>query len=248
MAAYPHELSGGMGQRAMIAMMLVTEPDLLIADEPTSALDVTVQNRGAAHSRQAVSERGMGLIFISHDLELVSTFCDRVLVMYAGQVVEEARRGEDERGPTPLYKRPYRLPAQDQWRRPPAAGAGARCGLAGVDRDGADRHRGPGSHLRIGRRRVHALRGVSLTVEEGESFGIVGESGSGKSTVLRAACGLAPVTGGRILIDGKQVTSPRDQAFYRRVQMVFQDPYASLHTTRHTIDRRAVRAARHPRI
>ena len=87
-----------------------------------------------------------------------------------------------------------------------------------------------------GGRSVHALRGVSLSVDEGESFGIVGESGSGKSTVLRAACGLAPVTGGRILIDGKQVTSPRDAAFYRRVQMVFQDPYASLHP-RHTIDR-----------
>ncbi|MDP2121998.1 MAG: ABC transporter ATP-binding protein [Hoeflea sp.] len=87
-----------------------------------------------------------------------------------------------------------------------------------------------------GGRSVHALRGVSFTVEEGESFGIVGESGSGKSTVLRAACGLAPVTGGRILIDGVPVTSPRDPAFYRRVQMVFQDPYASLHP-RHTIDR-----------
>ena len=83
---------------------------------------------------------------------------------------------------------------------------------------------------------VHALRGVSLSVEEGESFGIVGESGSGKSTVLRAACGLAPVSGGRILIDGVPVASPRDAAFYRRVQMVFQDPYASLHP-RHTIDR-----------
>jgi len=89
MAAYPHELSGGMGQRAMIAMMLVTEPDLLIADEPTSALDVTVQIEVLRILDRLVSERGMGLIFISHDLELVSTFCDRVLVMYAGQVVEE---------------------------------------------------------------------------------------------------------------------------------------------------------------
>lgn len=87
-----------------------------------------------------------------------------------------------------------------------------------------------------GGRFVYALRGVSLSVEEGESFGIVGESGSGKSTVLRAACGLAPVTGGRILIDGGPVSTPRDAAFYRRVQMVFQDPYASLHP-RHTIDR-----------
>lgn len=97
MAAYPHELSGGMGQRAMIAMMLVTEPDLLIADEPTSALDVTVQIEVLRILDRLVAERGMGLIFISHDLELVSTFCDRVLVMYAGQVVEEldaAKMGE----------------------------------------------------------------------------------------------------------------------------------------------------------
>ena len=85
-------------------------------------------------------------------------------------------------------------------------------------------------------RLVHALRGVSLAVEEEESFGIVGESGSGKSTVLRAICGLAPVTAGRISIGSKPVASPRDPAFYRRVQMVFQDPYASLHP-RHTIDR-----------
>ncbi len=87
--AYPHELSGGMGQRAMIAMMLITEPDLLIADEPTSALDVTVQLEVLAILDRLVTDRGMGLIFISHDLRLVSTFCDRVLVMYAGRIVEE---------------------------------------------------------------------------------------------------------------------------------------------------------------
>jgi peptide/nickel transport system ATP-binding protein len=88
-ALYPHEVSGGMGQRAMIAMMLVTEPDLLIADEPTSALDVTVSMEVLRILDELVSERGMGLIFISHDLKLVSSFCDRVLVMYAGRVVEE---------------------------------------------------------------------------------------------------------------------------------------------------------------
>lgn len=86
--AYPHELSGGMGQRAMIAMMLAGEPDLLIADEPTSALDVTVQLQVLAILDDLVSQRGMGLIFISHDLELVATFCDRVAILYAGQVVE----------------------------------------------------------------------------------------------------------------------------------------------------------------
>ncbi|MEM5494673.1 ABC transporter ATP-binding protein [Hoeflea sp. AS16] len=87
-----------------------------------------------------------------------------------------------------------------------------------------------------GGRQVRALKGVSLAVEEEESFGIVGESGSGKSTVLRALCGLTPVTGGRLSVRGEPVQTPRDQAFYRRVQMVFQDPYASLHP-RHTVDR-----------
>jgi len=86
---YPHEVSGGMGQRAMIAMMLIANPDLLIADEPTSALDVTVQLQVLAVLDALVVRRGMGLIFVSHDLRLVSSFCDRILVMYAGRVVEE---------------------------------------------------------------------------------------------------------------------------------------------------------------
>jgi peptide/nickel transport system ATP-binding protein len=90
---YPHEVSGGMGQRAMIAMMLIAKPDLLIADEPTSALDVTVQLQVLAVLDALVAQRGMGLIFVSHDLRLVSTFCDRILVMYAGQMVEEVAAG-----------------------------------------------------------------------------------------------------------------------------------------------------------
>jgi peptide/nickel transport system ATP-binding protein len=86
---YPHQLSGGMGQRVMIAMMLIAEPDLLIADEPTSALDVTVQNEVLRILDDLVRDRGMGLIFISHNLAVVSSFCDRVLVMYGGRIVEE---------------------------------------------------------------------------------------------------------------------------------------------------------------
>jgi peptide/nickel transport system ATP-binding protein len=89
MDAYPHELSGGMGQRVMIAMMLIPEPDLLIADEPTSALDVTVQAEVLSILDGLVRDRGMGLIFISHDLRLVARFCDRVLVMFKGRIVEE---------------------------------------------------------------------------------------------------------------------------------------------------------------
>ncbi|MFQ5774079.1 MAG: ABC transporter ATP-binding protein [Kiloniellaceae bacterium] len=97
--AYPHEVSGGMGQRIMIAMMLIPDPDLLIADEPTSALDVTVQLQVLAILDDLVTQRGMGLIFISHDLNLVASFCDRVLIMYAGRIMElcDAKRlGEAE--------------------------------------------------------------------------------------------------------------------------------------------------------
>ncbi|MBN9242493.1 MAG: ABC transporter ATP-binding protein [Mesorhizobium sp.] len=91
---HPHEVSGGMGQRAMIAMMLIANPELMIADEPTSALDVTVQLDVLAILDRLVAERGMGLIFISHDLRLVSSFCDRVVVMYAGKVVEQLKASE----------------------------------------------------------------------------------------------------------------------------------------------------------
>jgi len=93
-ALYPHQVSGGMGQRVMIAMMLIADPDLLIADEPTSALDVGVQEQVLAIMDDLVRRRGMGLILISHNLHLVSSFCDRVLVMYAGRVVETCTTGE----------------------------------------------------------------------------------------------------------------------------------------------------------
>ncbi|MFE0756754.1 ABC transporter ATP-binding protein [Inquilinus sp. NPDC058860] len=91
---YPHQVSGGMGQRVMIAMMLIPEPDLIIADEPTSALDVTVRLQVLAILDDLVSERGIGLIFISHDLNLVRSFCDRVLIMYAGRIVESVSAAE----------------------------------------------------------------------------------------------------------------------------------------------------------
>ena len=102
--AYPHELSGGMGQRVMIAMMLAPDPELLIADEPTSALDATVQAEILRLIEDLVSRRGMGLILISHDLPLVSHFCDRVLVMYAGRVVEECRAAELGRAQHPYTR------------------------------------------------------------------------------------------------------------------------------------------------
>ncbi|SJM28825.1 ABC transporter ATP-binding protein [Mesorhizobium delmotii] len=101
---HPHEVSGGMGQRAMIAMMLIAGPEMMIADEPTSALDVTVQLDVLGILDRLVSERGMGLIFISHDLRLVSSFCDRVIVMYAGKVVEQLKASELSRAQHPYTR------------------------------------------------------------------------------------------------------------------------------------------------
>ncbi|PCH80730.1 MAG: peptide ABC transporter ATP-binding protein [Hyphomicrobiales bacterium] len=134
---YPHEVSGGMGQRIMIAMMLIPDPDLLIADEPTSALDVTVQMRVLAIMDKLVVERGMGLIFISHDLNLVASFCDRVLIMYGGRIVEtcEASRLHEAKHPytrgllesTPqLGQKMDRIPVltrDESWKEAPSVNA-----------------------------------------------------------------------------------------------------------------------------
>ncbi len=102
--AYPHEVSGGMGQRVMIAMMMIPQPDIIIADEPTSALDVTVQLQVLAILDDMVTQHGMGLIFISHDLSLVASFCDRVLIMYAGQVMEVCDAGDLEHAQHPYTR------------------------------------------------------------------------------------------------------------------------------------------------
>jgi len=102
--AYPHEVSGGMGQRIMIAMMMIPEPSIIIADEPTSALDVTVQLQVLAVLDDMISERGMGLIFISHDLNLIASFCDRILIMYGGQVMEECNAAELQQAQHPYTR------------------------------------------------------------------------------------------------------------------------------------------------
>ena len=235
MHVYPHELSGGMGQRAMIAMMLIRDPDLLIADEPTSALDVTVQMQVLAIIDDLVSRRGMGLIFISHDLNLVASFCDRVLIMYAGRIVETCRAADLHNAQHP-YTRGLldSLPRIDRpaddlpvLRRDPAWSAEPR-GMIDV------------SDLAVvfgsGAAAVHAVRGVDFHVPEGESYGLVGESGSGKSTVLRVLSGLLRNWSGTVTIAGRAQDPKRDRAFHKLVQMVFQDPYASLHP-RQTVDR-----------
>ena len=191
---YPHEVSGGMGQRIMIAMMLIPEPDLIIADEPTSALDVTVRLQVLSILDDLVTRRGIGLIFISHDLNLVRGFCDRVLIMYAGRVVEAIEA--EEPAATPSIPTPAA-----SWRRSRASAATVQP-LPVLQRDPAWRLRpeepvpcpkSPSKTstitLGFGAAAKPILHDVGFTVRSGESFGLVGESGSGKSTILRCIAG-----------------------------------------------------------
>ena len=187
-----------MGQRVMIAMMLVAEPDLLIADEPTSALDVTVQNEVLRILDDLVRDRGMGLIFISHNLTVVSSFCDRVLIMYGGKIVEECAAKDLHQA-----KHPYTR-----------ALVGCRSLARRAANRTCDRHPRPGVArmidvqdlnvtFRNSGRSIRAVQGVSFDVAEGETFGIVGESGSGKSTVLKAIAGLVQSTSAALTVDGQ---------------------------------------------
>ena len=235
---YPHEISGGMGQRVMIAMMLVPEPEVIIADEPTSALDVTVRMKVLGILDALVRERGIGLIMISHDLNLVRNFCDRVLIMYAGQVVEALPAAELAQRPARLYPRPDRRAAAHR-RRPVAAGGAAAGGELEAAAGGGE----PMSDITIenltislglGDEARKILDDVSFSVRSGQSFGLVGESGSGKSTILKCIGLLFNAWTGRIEIGGKSVRETARKAYCRDVQMVFQDPYGSLHP-RHSI-------------
>ena len=246
---YPHQLSGGMGQRVMIAMMLAQKPRLLIADEPTSALDVSVRQEVLELLDEMVAEQGLSLLFITHDLNLVGRFCDRVLVMYAGRVVEALAAADLTAGPAPLHPGPAQCGAQPEAAARHAAGAGARCGLGRDMSEAGDAHvvaRGLTLALGEGERRRTVLQGVSLDIAPGQAFGLVGESGSGKTTVLRCLAGQYRHWQGQVRIAGEALTGAGqgsrlgawwarpDLAHARRVQMVFQDPYGSLHP-RHTV-------------
>ena len=229
---YPHEVSGGMGQRAMIAMMLIAGPELLIADEPTSALDVTVQLEVLRILDQLVAERGMGLIFISHDLRLVSSFCDRVLVMYAGQIVEELPAAELSR----TRSIPIRAACSTACRRSAPTGIRCRCSTASrsgrCDAGARDRRTSSVVYRRLPRAEGRQPRRRSRASPSASS--------ANPAPASRRCCAPSPgwrrSHAGTITVDGKTLGRRRDKAFYREVQMVFQDPYGSLHP-RQTVDR-----------
>jgi peptide/nickel transport system ATP-binding protein/glutathione transport system ATP-binding protein len=226
---YPHELSGGMRQRVMIAMALACRPQLLIADEPTTALDVTIQAEILELVRALKREIGAAVLFITHDMGVVAEIADRVVVMREGRKVEEAPVGELFRRPRAAYTRSLldAVPRLGGGSPPPVAGDEAVLRVVDLQTRFAIR-RGP---LRRVAARVHAVDGVSLEIRRGETLGLVGESGSGKSTVGRSILKLVEPTAGRIELVGRDVTRLGRRAMRplrRHAQMIFQDPFASL--------------------
>ena len=230
-AMYPHQLSGGQRQRAMIAMALALEPALLIADEPTTALDVTTQARILALVKRLQRERGMGVLFITHDFGVVAEIADRVAVMRYGKIVETGPADRVLAAPAHDYTR--RLLAAVPGLRPPARRALADA-PAVLETRGLSKTYSGGAWLRR-RRAVRAASDVSLSLRRGETLGIVGESGSGKSTVARCIVRLVDPTAGAVRLRGIDLAplSPRAlRPHRRRIQIVFQDPYRSLNPRR----------------
>ncbi|QNE34920.1 dipeptide ABC transporter ATP-binding protein [Leifsonia shinshuensis] len=226
---YPHEFSGGMLQRVMIAGALAGSPKLLVCDEPTTALDVTTQAQILDVLAEQRDRRAMGMLFITHDLTLAAAFCDRVYVMREGKVVEQGSAGRVLRQPENPYTQ--RLVAAtptievtgDEPREREADGRPPVLEVHDLAKTYQVRGRGP----------VRAVAGASIAIAAGEALGVVGESGSGKSTLARMIVGLEQPDSGTVQIDGvAQAGRPRTRTdrlrHARRVQMVFQDPYLSL--------------------
>ncbi|MEG8280703.1 ABC transporter ATP-binding protein [Streptomyces sp. AHA2] len=214
----PHEFSGGMRQRVLIAMALACEPALLIADEPTTALDVTVQAQVLDLLHDLRTETGMGLLLVTHDVGVAAESVDEVLVMRHGRAVEHGPVATVLGAPERPYTRELlaAVPRLDAPRAQPAAPGEVVLEASGLRRD-----------FGRGKRAVTAVDDVSLTLRRGETLGIVGESGSGKTTLGRMLVGLLEPTAGSITFDGRPHTGVNPA-----VQMVFQDPVSSLNPRR----------------
>ncbi|MEY9847998.1 peptide/nickel transport system ATP-binding protein [Streptacidiphilus sp. BW17] len=244
----PHEFSGGMRQRALLAMALACEPRLIVADEPTTALDVTVQAQILDLLHELRAETGAGLLLVTHDLGVVADSVDRVLVMRDGRAVELGPVAEVLGSPREEYTRELldAVPRVETARREAVEFRGTdqpdeTGGLDERDEPGDDR---PvlleavdlrKEFRRRGAPTVNAVDGVSLTVRQGETLGVVGESGSGKTTLGRMLVRLLDPSGGRLVYDGREIgrASERELRPVRgELQMVFQDPVSSLNPRR----------------
>ena len=234
---FPHELSGGMLQRVMIAGALTSSPKLLICDEPTTALDVTTQAEIIDVLAEQRAARGMGMLFITHDLNLAASICDRVYVMKQGQLEEQGTAREIFLHPTAEYTKKLieatpTVEAREEDPADPAAAAEEVAGLTDVPEPMLFTRDLAKTYYPKGRDAVKAVVGASIAIPKGGSLGLVGESGSGKSTLARMIVGLEPVDSGELRIGGETQEPPRNRAERlaraRSVQMVFQDPYLSL--------------------
>ncbi len=226
LASYPHQLSGGQKQRVMIAMALANEPDLLIADEPTTALDVTVQKQ-VLELLQSLQQRfGMAVLLITHDLAIVRGYADRVVVMEAGNKVEEGSTEQVFTAPSHPYTR--KLLDSEPPGSPPAVATGGR-NLLDVKQLQV---RFPIGKSLLGRTRdwFSAVRDVSFQLHQGETLGIVGESGSGKTTIGHAILKLLRSKGEIRFLDDRLdgLSQKQFRSWRRRIQIVFQDPFGSL--------------------
>ncbi len=234
--AYPFRLSGGQRQRVMIAMALALEPALLIADEPTTALDVTTQAQILELIRRIQKAKGMGVMFVTHDFGVVAEIADRVVVMERGIVVEQGPAADVLNRPKHPYTR--RLIAAVPHREDHDAKAAAEGEMLLEVKNLRKTYRSGGGFFSKPRV-VNAVNNVSFTLRRGETLGVVGESGSGKSTLGRCLLKLTGVDGGQVLFRGNDVVPLSASAFRplrRHMQMVFQDPFASLNP-RQTVGR-----------
>ncbi len=244
--AYPFELSGGMCQRIVIAIALACDPRLLIADEPTTGLDITTQKAVMDLVIELIRARQMSSILITHDLGLASQYCDRIMVMKDGGIVEQG-------DPLGLFSNPQHSYTRKLVDATPRAGESIRSLLPPEDRKPELPHeigddalldvRGLTKTYQGKSGPVHAVKGISFTVKRGQSVGLVGESGCGKSTTAEMLVRLMDASSGQILFDGEDIAAMPARAFAKNsrrgdIQMVFQDATDSLnprHTARQTI-------------
>ena len=244
---YPHELSGGMRQRVVIAMALACEPRLLIADEPTTALDVTIQAEILALIDRLKQETGTAVMFITHDMSVVAQMADRVIVMHRGKKVEEGTVEQIFENPKHDYTKsllaavpklgemkgkllpePMRLMGNENTKFKPLSGSDEPLLIV---KNLTTRFAVKGGFLRRTLANVHAVEDVSFTLMKGKTLSLVGESGCGKSTVGRSLLRLVEPLSGQVSIDGQNIVAmspPELRKARLNMQMVFQDPFASL--------------------